>query len=179
MLVITVSGKAEAGKDFLAGILKEKLESKGKKVIIVHYADYLKFISKQYFGWDGTKSEEGRKILQTVGTEIVRKRNPDFWVNIACMLLKVFKDDYDYAIIPDCRFPNEIEIMKSEFNTLSVNIIRLNYENHLTPEQRLHPSEVSLDNYNFDIILSAQSGREYVELEANNLLNIIKAVEGN
>ena len=164
MRVITISGKAEAGKDFTASILKEKLEDIGKKVIIVHYADYLKFLAKQYFGWDGTKSEEGRKILQWLGTDLVRNRQPDFWVDTVCRLLSVLQDDYDFALIPDCRFPNEIYKMKECFtDTVSLRVVRLDHENALTEEQRKHPSETALDDYTTDYVFYAKSGREPVE----------------
>lgn len=172
MLVITISGKAEAGKDFTASIIKEILTEKGKKVLIVHYADYLKFIAKQYYDWDGTKSKEGRELLQKLGTNIIRKREPDFWVNIVCRLLSVLYEDYDIALIPDCRFPNEIDKMRMCFtDTLAVKVIRLNYENSLTPEQKLHPSEISLDDYPMDYVLEAESGREHVEEQVRIMLD--------
>ena len=60
-----ISGKMRHGKDTCAQFIKEELERMDKRVLIIHYADYLKFILKQYFGWDGEKNEEGRKLLQT------------------------------------------------------------------------------------------------------------------
>jgi len=175
MIVVTISGKAEAGKDFTASILKEKLEAMGKKVLIVHYADYLKFLAKQYFGWDGTKSEEGRRILQWLGTDLVRNRQPDFWVDTVCRLLSVLYEDYDFALIPDCRFPNEIDKMKMCFtDTVSLRVGRLNHDNALTPQQRYHPSETALDNYEgIDYSFSAESGREFVEHEVYKFIEFL------
>ena len=173
MRVITISGKAEAGKDFTASIMKEILEEvDNKRVLIVHYADYLKFIAKQYYGWDGTKSKQGRELLQRLGTDVIRKRQPDFWVNVVCRLLSALEPDYDVAIIPDCRFPNEIDKMRICFtNTISVQVVRLNYENALTPEQRLHPSETALDDYPMDYVMEAESGREYIEEQVRIMLD--------
>lgn len=51
MKVITISGKAQNGKDTTAGLLKAALEADGYKVLITHYADLLKYICKQFFGW--------------------------------------------------------------------------------------------------------------------------------
>ena len=62
--VITISGYAQAGKDLSAQLIKEKMALRGKKVLILHYGDYLKFIAKEYFGWDGKKDEKGRTLLQ-------------------------------------------------------------------------------------------------------------------
>ena len=158
--VITVSGKAESGKDFCSKILKKELERLGKKVLIVHYADYLKFIATQYFGWNGEKDVEGRRLLQWLGTDVVRKRYPDFWVETVSRLLIVFSPDFDFFLIPDTRFPNEIDKMMDCFNVISVKINRINYENTLTPEQRNHASETSLDDYPFDCVVEAESGVE-------------------
>ena len=47
--VITISGKARNGKDTLAEMLQHELQSQGLDVVIVHYADLLKYIAKQYF----------------------------------------------------------------------------------------------------------------------------------
>lgn len=175
MKVITVSGKAEAGKDFFAKTLKEKLEKKGHKVLILHYADYLKFIAKEYFGWDGVKDEKGRTLLQHLGTNVIRKRIPDFWVLVVTLLIEGLGDDFDYYLIPDCRFPNEIELMKNKFlGSLSVNVYRLNHENCLTPEQRNHPSETALENYCFDYVVYSQSGQSYMSYAVDEFLNALE-----
>ena len=80
MKIILIIGKARMGKDTTANIMKEQLESKGKKVLICHYADLLKYICKTFFGWDGVKDNNGRSILQYVGTDKIRKENPNYWV---------------------------------------------------------------------------------------------------
>ena len=73
MKVITISGKAQNGKDTTARLLKDVLEDDGNTVLIAHYADLLKYICKQFFGWDGNKDEQGRHTLQYVGTDVIRK----------------------------------------------------------------------------------------------------------
>lgn len=89
--IILISGKAEHGKTATARIIKERLESEGKTVTIVPFASYLKFVCKEYFGWNGKKDLDGRKILQHVGTDVVRKKDPDFWVERSGTLLKCSK----------------------------------------------------------------------------------------
>jgi hypothetical protein len=161
--IILISGKAESGKDSTAILLKQSLEASGKKVLIVHYADYLKFICRQYYNWDGNKDEKGRHILQYIGTDVIRKRKPSFWVEIVIMLLSVLNLDYDFAIIPDCRFLDEISLMKKEYDTVAVNVVRLNYTNSLTPEQKIHPSETALDEFTFDYVLESEDGLDNLE----------------
>ena len=154
MKIIMISGKMRHGKDTCAQFIKEELERMDKRILIIHYADYLKFILKQYFGWDGEKNEEGRKLLQIVGTDLIRARQPDFWVDIVAKFLLVTHDQWDYVLIPDTRFPNEITKMKMMFgiqNTFSLRVDRVDFvPEEATKEQLAHPSETALDGYEFD-----------------------------
>ena len=79
-VIITMSGKARNGKDFTADLLKKAFEDRGKRVIIAHYADELKFMCKQFYGWNGEKDAAGRALLQFVGTEVYRSQDMHFWV---------------------------------------------------------------------------------------------------
>ena len=150
MKIVCISGKAENGKTTTAKIVKTILAEKGYRSLITNYAGILKFICTNYFGWDGNKDEEGRALLQRVGTDIVRKQDPDFWVNFMKSVLKLFNNEWDYVLIDDVRFLNEIEGLKDEFDVVTLRINRPGYENSLTEEQRKHPSETTLDSYKFD-----------------------------
>lgn len=151
MKVICISGKAMNGKDTSAAFIKDALEGDENAVLITHYADLLKHICRSFFDWNGEKDEIGRHILQYVGTDIIRAQQPNFWVDFLISVLKLFKDEWDYVLIPDCRFPNEIDAMREAgFDVITLRIIRPNFETPLTEEQQQHPSEVSLDNYSFD-----------------------------
>lgn len=146
MKIFCISGKAQHGKDTTANFMLEALENKGKSVLIFHYADLLKYIAKQYFDWDGNKDEAGRKLLQELGTDVIRKKNPDYWVMFAVGFLRLFIDRWDYVLIPDCRFPNEIDVLKEAgFDVAHIRVERPNFDNSLTFEQRCHPSETALD----------------------------------
>ena len=63
MKVICISAKAQHGKDTSAIILKDIYEAEGKRVLITHYADLLKYICKTFFGWNGEKDDRARKFL--------------------------------------------------------------------------------------------------------------------
>lgn len=146
MKIITISGKAQNGKDTTAAFMKEALESDGYTVLITHYADLLKYICQKFFGWDGEKDQRGRGVLQYVGTDVVRAKWPDFWVDFIGNVLDLFPDKWDYVLIPDCRFQNEIYTLKRRgFDVTHLRIVRDGFENHLTQEQQNHPSETALD----------------------------------
>lgn len=160
--VILLCGKAEAGKTLAANIIKEELENLGKTALIMSFAGYLKYVAKSYYEWDGKKDEKGRTLLQNLGTDVVRKKNPDFWAKTVFGFIMTFDGEFDYFILDDTRFENEIDIFE-EYHPLcytSIRIGRLNYENSLSPTQRLHPSETSLDNRNLDISIYSDSGKE-------------------
>jgi len=147
MKVICISGKAQHGKDTTASILKDSLEARGDKVLITHYADLLKYICKSYFGWDGNKDEQGRRILQYVGTDVIRQKKPDYWVDFVSDFLNLFDDEWDWVLLPDTRFPNEVDAMRERFNAIHLRVVRPGFESPLTEEQQNHPSETALDEY--------------------------------
>lgn len=153
--ILAIGGKAQNGKDTVAAKMKELLEAKGKKVLIIHNADLLKFMAKTMFGWDGQKDDKGRQILQYIGTDVIRKQRPDYWVDFIISVLELFPNDWDYVLIPDCRFPNEIDKYKAtQFETTYIRVVRSNFVSPLTEEQQKHASEVALDNVTPDIILA-------------------------
>lgn len=178
MKIILISAKARHGKDSVAEILKKLMEQNNKKVLITHYADLLKYICKTFFSWNGIKDDKGRSILQRVGTDTIRKQNPDYWVEFISDFLKMFSNEWDYVLIPDCRFPNEItRMIKDGWDVMTVRVSRLNYESPLTEKQQNHISETALDNYQFDYYLDSESGMDNLNIEVNKLYNYIKLRE--
>lgn len=153
MKAICISGRAGSGKDTVARVLKDKLEEQGQEVLITHMADLLKFLCSSLFGWDGQKDGAGRSLLQYVGTDIVRKRRPDFWVDFLIDVFDLFGDNWDYVLIPDCRFPNEISRLKDVGYPVRHIHVERSGLSPLTKEQRLHASETSMDMVSPDYVL--------------------------
>jgi len=176
MKVIGISGKAEAGKTTFATILREQLELQGKRTLLINYADYVKFIAKQYYFWNGEKDEGGRALLQHIGTEQGRNRvSENIWVDMVINTIDVVKNDYDVAIVADCRFPNEYDRWREKDRSIyKVRIIRPGHESKLTKEQLQHSSETSLDNYNqWDMIVINAGTEEDLKEEANEIIKVI------
>ena len=171
MKVITISGKAQNGKDTTARLLKDVLEDDGNTVLIAHYADLLKYICKQFFGWDGNKDEQGRHTLQYVGTDVIRKECPDYWVDFLIDMAHLFPSEWDYMLIPDCRFPNEIErLSEAGLDTVHVRVTRDKFESPLTPEQQSHPSETALDNIKQDYYIRNNGSLQNLKNAVGNFL---------
>ena len=154
MKIVCISGKAQHGKDTAASIMADNLRSAGYRVLVTHYADLLKYICKAFFGWDGKKDEDGRWLLQYVGTDVVRAQDPMFWVRFLASVIRMFQDEWDYVLIPDTRFPNELGAWKTYgFDAKHVRVFRPNFNNGLTESQQNHPSETALDDIPADYIL--------------------------
>ena len=180
MKIICISGKAQHGKDFTASIISSLLKSKGKKVLITHYADLLKHICQSMFDWDGKKDEKGRHLLQYVGTDIVRKQNPNFWVEYMLKILELFKNEWDYVIIPDCRFPNEIDTLKaSNFDVKTLKVIRCGFDNGLSKEAQNHPSENALADYKYDYELYNNGDEDYIKEIKKIFFNLFCEMNNN
>lgn len=155
MKVILISGKARHGKDTTATFLKDALEADGNSVLIAHYGDLVKYVCKTFFGWNGEKDEKGRTLLQKVGTDAIRAKRPDYWVSFLSDILSFFPNEWDYVLIPDCRFPNEVDHIKNAgFDTVYLRVVRDGFMSPLTPEQQAHPSETALDNVRADYYIT-------------------------
>lgn len=188
MKTILVSGKSGSGKDAFAKFLKGELDQIGKRSIITHYGDPVKYFAKEYFGWDGIKDEAGRHLLQTLGTEIVRSVFPNYWTGIITGFLDALEahNELDVAIIADARFENEIEIPYEVLeDVVCVRIERKNEDGSdwvnpiLTEEQRNHSSETSLDHYVFDYIVHNEGDLEELHDAAIALIVDLELMKGD
>ena len=175
MKVILISGKATCGKDTFANLLENELSFQDKKVLICHFADLVKYIATKFFNWNGEKDEYGRTLLQHIGTENVRSIYPNFWVDFIVDILKVFNGSWDYVLIPDTRFPNEIDIpIARGLNAISVRIERPNHISDLTDEQLNHSSETALDKYKFNYHIENSGDVNDLRNTAKDLIEMLK-----
>ena len=159
MKVILISAKSQHGKDTAANIMKEKLEERGEKVLVIHFGDPVKWFAKAFYGWDGQKDEAGRALLQYIGTTLMRTYNKYYWGNMISEFIVAsgFKNDFTYALIPDWRFFSEKQAIEQHNNHVyTIRVERHNpdgslYRNpNMTDEQFNHVSETELDKANFN-----------------------------
>jgi hypothetical protein len=113
-MLIAFTGKAGAGKSTAAGVLID-IAISGllyEKVVPVSFAEPIKRIARNHFGWDGRKDERGRRLLQILGTEAGRAYDPDLWVKTLMRRIDVDEDDALW-VCDDLRFPNEAAAVRN------------------------------------------------------------------
>lgn len=160
--IILISGKAEHGKSTLAKYLKEQLENEGEKVATDLFAKYIKGYLRDFYGWDGvTKDEFYRTKLQQLGTDIIKEKlnYKAFHAKRLAEDIQIIGDDFDFIIIDDCRFKDEVYTMKAMFpeECIIVRVNRYGFKSKLTKDQLKHKSECDLDDFKFDYILDVNS----------------------
>lgn len=176
MNVVCISGKARHGKDTVAAMLASELRKLGYRVLIAHYGDLVKYICRTFFGWNGEKDEYGRYIMQYVGTDLVRQKRPTFWTDFMMSVLSMFHDKWDYVLLPDCRFPNELTCVADQgFPMVHLRIRRWNFSSPLTETQKKHPSETALDDITPDIIVENDAGLPELREKAELLVEMLRS----
>ena len=152
--IYLISGKARHGKDTFSEYLKECYEEKGKKVIVTQLSKYIKYYAREMTGWNLTEEDKPRELLQKLGTDIIREKlnKETLFINRMVDDIEIFSCFYDAIIISDVRLKIEIDELRKHYPSLvAVNIFRPNFDNGLTPEQKMHRTEIDLDDYdNFD-----------------------------
>ena len=152
--IYLISGKARTGKGTVSKIIKEEYEKRNLKVCEIQIMRTLKGYLKDYFGWDGLEDTKPRKMLQELGTDIIREKMnmPNFHIDHLTDDIKVLSNFFDIFIVNDIRLPEEIEILKSRFqNVVSIHVVRDNYVSPLNGSEQTRITELALDHYkNFD-----------------------------
>ncbi len=180
MKVILISGKSASGKDTFADLLRENLEQKGKRVLTIHFGDPVKMFATKYYNWDGQKDVYGRTLLQTLGTNKVRAHYPNYWGDMIGQFIDATAEDWDYVLIPDLRFLNELRrVQKFNPNSVAVRIVRYNedgtpyYNPNMNLVQLAHPSETDLDTFCFDWYVENSGTVDDLRDAANDFLQMI------
>lgn len=149
-IIILICGKARSGKNSLASYLEEYFSKAGKKVIISPYTKYLKYYIEQINGQKINDDNKPRDLLQQISSKIIKGdlKNNNFFINRQIEDIDIYSYFADVILIPDVRFPNEINEIKKKYKyVVSIGITRKNYISNLTKEQLNDITETALDNY--------------------------------
>lgn len=173
MELYLIGGKARHGKDTLAQFLMEAYKNEGKKVCIAHITNPLYELCKNYFGWDGNVANKPRELLQVLGAEIIKEKlnKPTFLIDRLIEEISILEHFFDIIIVPDIRLKKEIIILKENYpNTKTIYVKRPNFDNGLTKEEKMHLTEIDLDDYiDFDYKVDNTS-LEHLKLEAQKIV---------
>lgn len=156
--IFIICGSARQGKDTLGSYIREYYESNyEKKATVLQYSYYIKDYAKQLTGWDGRDETKPRTVLQQLGTDVIRKEiDSNFFAHRMVEDIQVFSFYYDVLTITDGRFADEVTYVKDRFpNAYVIHIVRPNYDDGLTEEQKHHATEqglVNFDGYDATII---------------------------
>lgn len=133
--IIALSGKAGSGKDTVGDYLTTRYGFEK-----VSFAQYLKSIAKNQFGWDGKKDDRGRELLQKLG-HVVREYDNMFWIRpvISYIMGNPDKD----IVVTDMRYYNELEALDG----IKATLVRLERDEcYKMGDMGRHESEVALDH---------------------------------
>ena len=153
--IILFSGKAEAGKNFCSAYIKKQLMKKGFTVAEDMFAKYIKGLMVNYYKWDGvTKDAFYRDKLQQLGTEIIKEKLnfKSFHALRLAQDIQIVGEDFDYILITDTRFHDEVYTMRAMFPRQVIDI-RINWVGDKTQGLKegleQHKSETDLDDFRF------------------------------
>lgn len=113
---------------------------------------------------DLTKNVGSERLTSKKTKRFIRKQAPDFWVDFVSSVLIYFNENWDYVLIPDTCFPNEIDkLISNGFDVVHIRVVRPNFKSPLTEEQQKHTSEVALDNIKPDFYIYNEGSMEELQ----------------
>lgn len=191
-MIVLLSGQARVGKDTAAILLNNIFINRNETCITTAYADFLKEILRkcfnlsheQLYGVDKEtpiehlpiRTRSGkitnhywtpRKLLQFLGTDVMRTIDPECWINVVKNFVDTYSN-YDNIIITDARFANEVEWVLERGGTH----IHITRENKDFSSGNDHASEVGLNEF-FDERSHQIANNGSLEDLKNTLVNII------
>ena len=179
MKIYIIGGKAKCGKNTFGEYLREQLKDYGYKPCVMHITQPLYEYAKNYFDWSGNENDKPREFLQKMGFEIIREKlgKKDFLLNRLYEDIEILSNFFDTFIITDARLIEEFEKIELKYDdVVSIKLIRNNYNDQLTDEERQHVTENQIDNYqNFDYIIENKNLKDL----KNCALEIIKKEEAS
>ena len=168
MKLYLICGKARAGKDTFAKLIKQDEEKDNNKVCILKLTTPLYSWAEDYFNYDKEKDEKPRELLQTLGYDILqlKLKKKDFLLDYLITTIEVLDNYYDVGLITDGRLVHEIEVLKAKYPNTKTILLTNMKDNKLTNKEKNHQTEIDLDDYkDFDYIVENKD-MESLKLEA-------------
>ena len=168
-------GKAGVGKTLACNLIQQ--ENYSPFSLILPWAYDLKRIAREEFGWDGEKDDNGRRLLQILGTECGRMYGGDsFWVDKWWENINDYaaantpKDPSKHIIIlnDDTRFDNEAAKIK-----VNGTMIKLTGRCHDLGNNASHSSEAGIGPEHIDYVIDNSETIEDLQEQLRKLWPMI------
>ncbi|MBQ9019510.1 MAG: hypothetical protein IJ097_04300 [Bacilli bacterium] len=157
MKIFIIGGLAGSGKTTFGELLKEELKDYGYKPCVMQITNPLYLYAMNYFNWDPKTDEKPREFLQKMGIEIIKEKlgKTNFLLNRLYEDIEILNNFFDVFIITDARLINEFLSIKAKYDdVVSIKLIRKNYDNKLSDNEKNHITEKEIELYNdFDYIV--------------------------
>jgi len=184
MNIILISGKSKAGKDEVA----DSIHYHGlvTNCRITRFAESLKSKTSEFFNqninWDNVKEKDFYREFLIVAGQKAREIDPDFWAKLTCnRILDLKCINCNWIIIPDTRFSNEIYFIQKAFPDDNIVTLRVEASSETRvlrgadPSYFFDPTEVNLDNYNFDYTIYNNNSLSILDQEVTKFIKYINA----
>lgn len=174
MKIFIIGGCAQSGKSTFGNLLKEELKDYGYKPCVMQITNPLYSYAENYFNYDPNRDQKPREFLQKMGIEIIKEKlgKKDFLLNRLYEDIEILSNFFDAFIITDARLINEFLSIKARYDdVVSIKLIRKNYDNKLTEEEKEHITEKEISLYNdFDYIIE-NKGLDSLREEALEIIH--------
>lgn len=180
-LIIGLGSKARQGKDLAAQAILDYYDNKSRqfskhglkpvtRVQRIGFADALYEVARNEYGM----TEKDAPLLQRIGHER-RQQDENYWIKRA---FEKILPTTDIVIIPDTRYKNEAVCIKDQGGYV-VSVERYNQDGSrfiANDRPANHPSEIDLDDWNFDFRLINSHGHQ--ALLAEQSVTLVEYLRG-
>lgn len=184
-IIIGIGHYSRVGKDSLANEIHSHLVARGVRVYKRPFAQKLKEVAYDLYGWDGLMDEEfyntkEGEAYRDVPLPTIGKTPVEIWVELGNSLRDhIYKEtwveqvletlDEGVTIIPDVRFPNEAEAIREKGGYL-IKVIRPG----VVPKDTVSDRAL-LDYENWDIVFCNEGSYSQLRLFAEEIAAKLEA----
>ncbi len=190
-LVVLLSGKIGSGKNTLADMILKELGDKASADAFARplkefcrdvFRPVVAYINETVKRWGGSrdlltvdenwfekKTPLTRLLLQVVGTDIVRRIYPLYWIEAT--VANIRQNPKEIVLLTDWRFGNEHVVLHDHFHTFTV---RVNRDIPREGKEHQHESETALDaRTHYNVVVDNNGTLEELKAQAQEIAYLL------